>query len=943
MNALLRRLVRGAASPRAAMPVRMMQLEEMEARVLHSADLAPGALGDAPTSQVELRRIDPAPASPAVAQAAEVTRHELVIVDTATPDYQRLLDDIAAQGELHRTLDVLLIDRDSNGVQQITEALAGLHDLDAIHIISHGADGAVRLGSQTLDTGSLAQYAAQISQWGDALTAQADVLIYGCDVAQTETGRALLRELSALSGADVAGSIDLTGNAAFGGDWDLEFAIGSIESRIAVSADAQASWQGTLANSAPVITGANNLTPVNEDATNGGTRVADLVAGGVVTDADVAALSGIAVTAVDNTNGAWQYSTNGGGAWSSFGAPGAGNARLLAADANTYVRFVPNANWNGTVTNGLTFRAWDQTTGSNGGVAWTLPNPVLRDDFGTAVYTNDDGTARWSAGWVDSDGSPGGGVIRLNAGELDIRSNNSGSIYREADLSGATSATLSFTYTNSFVAGDTALINLQVSNNGGASYTTLTTFSDVANVGVGTFSTDISAYISASTRIQFVIASTSSPTRTLAIDDVQIACIAVGNGSSSAFSAAMASSGISVNAVNDAPTGANNTVTAFEDTPFVFTRTQFGFTDAGDAPVNSLIGVYITTMPAAGSLTLDNMAVTAGQLVSAADIDAGKLVFTGAANANATNYASFTFQVQDDGGTALGGVDVDPVARTMTINVTAVNDAPVGTNTTVATNEDTPFVFSAASFGFTDPSDTPANSLAAVKIAALPVAGTLTLNGTAVSTGQLITAADIAAGKLIFTAAPSASGAAYASFTFQVQDDGGVANGGIDLDAVARTMTIDVTAVNDAPVGTSTTVTTNEDTPVVFTAASFGFTDPGDTPANTLAAVKITTLPVAGALALNGIAVTAGQLVTAADIILGALVFTPAANANGAGYASFTFQVQDNGGGTTNIDAVARTMTIDVTAVNDAPVNTMPAAQSTTSNSPVTFGTGSGN
>ena len=75
-----------------------------------------------------------------------------------------------------------------------------------------------------------------------------------------------------------------------------------------------------------------------------------------------------------------------------------------------------------------------------------------------------------------------------------------------------------------------------------------------------------------------------------------------------------------------------------------------------------------------------------------------------------------------------------------------------------------------------------------------------------------------------FTPVANANGAAYASFTFQVQDDGGTANGGVDLDASARTMTVNCTAVNDAPVGTSQTVTTLEDTVYTFTAADFGFT-----------------------------------------------------------------------------------------------------------------------
>jgi hypothetical protein len=133
-------------------------------------------------------------------------------------------------------------------------------------------------------------------------------------------------------------------------------------------------------------------------------------------------------------------------------------------------------------------------------------------------------------------------------------------------------------------------------------------------------------------------------------------------------------------------------------------------------------------------------------------------------------------------------------------------------------------------------------------------------------------------------------------FTFQVQDDGGTANGGVDLDQSANTITINVTAVNDEPVGTDNSVTTDEDTAHTFTTAHFGFTDPNDTPANTFAAVKITTVATDGKLKLNGVDVTAGQFISVADITAGNLKFFPDANENGTPYATFTFQVQDNGG-----------------------------------------------
>ena len=129
-------------------------------------------------------------------------------------------------------------------------------------------------------------------------------------------------------------------------------------------------------NRAPVLdnTGTPTLTTIDgNDTNNVGTLVSAIIASGFagnpITDLDLGALQGIAVTAVDNTNGTWQFSIDGGSTWTPFGTPSDNEARLLASDANTRIRFVPNPNFNGTVAAGITFRAWDQTLGINGGTA----------------------------------------------------------------------------------------------------------------------------------------------------------------------------------------------------------------------------------------------------------------------------------------------------------------------------------------------------------------------------------------------------------------------------------------------------------------------------------------------------------------------------------------------------------------------------------------------
>ena len=381
----------------------------------------------------------------------------------------------------------------------------------------------------------------------------------------------------------------------------------------------------------------------------------------------------------------------------------------------------------------------------------------------------------------------------------------------------------------------------------------------------------------------------------------------------------------SVTPVNDAPAGTDNTVSTPEDTQYTFAVADFGYTDPLDDPDNALQSVVITTLPAAGSLTLSGSGFAAGTEIAVADITAGNLKFAPAAGATGSPYTSFTFQVRDDGGTANGGVDLDQTPNTMTINVTGVNNAPAGTDNTVSTPEDTQYTFTAADFGFTDPLDTPANAFQSVVITTLPAAGSLTLSGSGFAAGTEIAVADITAGNLKFAPAAGATGSPYTSFTFQVRDNGGTAGGGVDLDPTPNTMAINVTAVNDAPAGTDNTVTTPEDTQYTFAVADFGFTDPIDSPANALSAVRITTLPAAGSLTLSGSGFAAGTEVSVANITAGNLKFTPAANASGSPYTSFTFQVKDDGGtasGGIDLDPTPNTMTINVTAANDAPAGT---------------------
>src|SRR5207237_1058236 len=103
--------------------------------------------------------------------------------------------------------------------------------------------------------------------------------------------------------------------------------------------------------------------------------------------------------------------------------------------------------------------------------------------------------------------------------------------------------------------------------------------------------------------------------------------------------------------INDAPVGANHTLTTLANTAYTFATTDFGFSEPADWLTNSFQAVEVTALPTFGTLTDNSVAVSAGQFVSVSDIDAGWLVYT-PGSAGGASGDSFTFQVQDDRGTA---------------------------------------------------------------------------------------------------------------------------------------------------------------------------------------------------------------------------------------------------------------------------------------------------
>ncbi len=156
-------------------------------------------------------------ATPGAGVSAAAT--SLLVVDRSVDHWQDLAA-LAAPGTR-----ILVLDPARDAIAQIADAAGTDAGLSAIHILSHGVPGGLVLNGRTLDRAALQAYGADLTRIGQGLTAEGDLLLYGCDVADGTAGAAFLAALTRATGADVAASTDTTGA---GGNWRLEAATGAV-------------------------------------------------------------------------------------------------------------------------------------------------------------------------------------------------------------------------------------------------------------------------------------------------------------------------------------------------------------------------------------------------------------------------------------------------------------------------------------------------------------------------------------------------------------------------------------------------------------------------------------------------------------------------------------------------------------------------------------------
>ena len=237
--------------------------------------------------------------------------------------------------------------------------------------------------------------------------------------------------------------------------------------------------------------------------------------------------------------------------------------------------------------------------------------------------------------------------------------------------------------------------------------------------------------------------------------------------------------------------GSNNTaetpqtitfnITPVNDTP-VALDDNYSADEGGTIVIDAADGLLLNDSDADG----DTLTVTLGE-----DALHGDLVlnsdgsFTYTHDGSETTSDFFTYTVDDgNGGTTTARVD---------LIITPVNDAPVSSDITLQSFEDTSLSLTPSIFEF---NDVDGNAFQSVIITTLPSNGTLTFGLTDVSEGDVIPFSGISS--LTYSPNANLSGLAADSFTFQVVDDGGTANGGENTDT-PRTALINLTPSNDAP------------------------------------------------------------------------------------------------------------------------------------------------
>ncbi len=553
-------------------------------------------------------------------------KREVVFIDTSIKNWQVLRDGVGNRAE------VILIDTHLDGLQQMVTALKNYHNLDAIHILSHGNIGELQLGSTLLDEDNIKLYESQLKLIGDSLSRNGDLLIYGCEVAQGERGASFVQEIAKITHADIAASNDITGNSLLGGDWDLEIQTGSIEAeRFEFNYDRVLNIFGTNGND--TLYGTSDPDAIygwdGDDYINGygSINFGDRIDGGagydtvVINDPKDTTLN--CEAAIIKVNGDQR-----------------GGFKVITLDTNV-----------------TSF-----TSAGNGSVIGNSLNNTF-SNFSAMNLGLLDGKSGYDTFFTDDYRLSGYFKFQFNSSF-----NNIDVIYQGNGVDAFNGTVFRSVEKITFYDG------IYLPPSGNIYYSGLA--KEDQTLSVANYLTNVSAV---SFKWQYYDAINSNWVDIGSGISITLGDIHVGKTIRAVvdFSDNLGTNGsIALNSqvvanTNDAPTANNQTISISEDTAKVFGLNDFGFSDVD--PVGSsgstLQAIIIRSLPAFGVLSLNGANITLNQVVNVTDINLGNLMFTPASNANGVGYTSFGFKVSD-------GIVYSVSSYNITIDVAPVNDAP---------------------------------------------------------------------------------------------------------------------------------------------------------------------------------------------------------------------------------------------------------------------------
>ena len=826
---------------------------------------------------------------PAATGADSGARRDIMVVDTSVAGWQDLISDLAPGTE------TILIDGTKGGIAQLAQALEGQTGIEAIHILSHGDTGMIKLGTDTLTGDALAAYADSLSVIGQSLSEQGDILLYGCLVGEGGEGQAFVDALANLTGADIAASDDLTGASDLGGDWDLEIITGDIEATTPLSSVAMNNFAGVLANVTFDFDGAS-VVGGNVHQTSGGYTI---VVDGQDTDIHLGYYS-YTSTPVDGSNlpSAWEKNITislSGNQIFNIASLDIFNMRdnqpqsftftsdkgdVLTTDVTSDSSFstINFSNFTGISTLTIT------SSQHNGEFAINLDNIVFNDV--TAAPSN----AAPTVTGVPTDVT----VTEDTASNFDL------SEVTFADPDGDSLIVTIAATGGTFAASTSGSVTV-----GGSGTGTLTLTGTAAN---------INTWLDTTSNIQYTGASN------VAGDNAATFTVKANDGTTDST---VSNGNIDITGVDDAPSvsGVPTDVTVTEDTASNFDLSAVTFAEVDGENLTVTITATAGTFAATSSGSVAVGGSGTGTLTltgTAADINTwldttSNIQYTGASNVSGDNAATFTIKASDG--------NTNPQVGSGNIDITATNDAPTvtGVPTDVTVTEDTASDFDLSAVTFTDIDGdsltvtitASAGTFSASTSGSVTVGGsgtgTLTLTGTAANINTWLDTTS----NIQYTGASNAAGDNAATFTINANDG--------SVNPQVGGGNIDITGTNDAPTvtGIPTDVTVTENTASNFDLSAVSFADiDGDNltvtiaaSAGTFAATSSGSVTVGGSgtgtLTLTG---TAANINTWLDTTSN-IQYTGASNAAGDNAATFTINANDGtvnpqvGGG--NVDIVS--------------------------------------